>query len=78
MKPLCLVLLLALSVSSCSRFTKTGRMDRAYYKQIKQVKAEREKHRKNLVKQQRVKVPAPNDPPPLELQTVQSAPSQNQ
>ena len=75
MKPLCLVILLALSVPGCSRFTKTGRMDRAYYKQIKQAKVAREKRRKQLIRQQSAKVPSPDAPPPLmQRQTVQPAP----
>ena len=66
MKPLCLVILLALSVPGCSRFTKTGRMDRAYYKQLKQSKVAREKHRKQLIRKQSAKVPAPDAPPLLQ------------
>lgn len=72
MKPLCLAILLALSVPGCSRFTKTGQMDRAYYKQLKQVKVAREKHRKNLVRQQSAKVPSPDSPPMLQP-TVQTS-----
>ena len=76
MKSLFLVLLLALSVPGCSRFTKTGRMDRAYYKQLAQVKVEREKRRKNLIKDQRAQLKASlrNNPPLLESQPVQSGP----
>jgi hypothetical protein len=74
MKPLCLVILLALSVPGCSRFTKTGRMDRAYYKQIKQAKVAREKRRKNLIHQQSAKVPAPDAPPLLQPERVRPTP----
>ena len=77
MKPLCLVILLALSVPGCSRFTKAGRMDRAYYKQLKQVKVAREKRRKNLIRQQSAKVPSPDAPPPL-MQPKFQAPPENQ
>ena len=56
-------------------FTKSGRMDRAYYKQLKQVKAKREKQRKNLIQHQRAQMPSlRNSPPPLEQQPVQPAP----
>ena len=76
MKPVCFALLLALSLTGCSRFTKTGRMDRAYYKQLKQVKVEREKRRKNLIAHQRAEVPKLRDsPPPLETQSVQATSS---
>ena len=50
-------------------------MDRAYYKQLKQVKAQREKRRKNLLQHQRAQEPSlRNSPPPLEQQTVQPPP----
>src|SRR5438270_7759757 len=53
MKYLALIILLGLSMPGCSRFTKTGRMDRAYYKQLNQAKVAREKRRKNLIQHQR-------------------------
>ena len=74
MRLLCLVLLLGLSMPGCSRFTKSGRMDRAYYKQLKQVKKEREKRRKQLISRQRAAEPSlRNTPPPLQ-QNVQPPP----
>ena len=74
MKPLCFALLLALTLPGCSRFTASGRMDRAYYKQLKQVKKDREKRRKSLVAHQRAATPDLRDstPPPLQMQSVQS------
>jgi hypothetical protein len=48
-------------------------MDRAYYKQLKQAKVAREKHRKTLIRKQSAKVPAPDAPPMLQP-TVQPAP----
>jgi hypothetical protein len=74
MRALALILLLALTVPGCSRFTKTGRMDRAYYKQLKQVGVERQKRRKNLIRQQNTKVPKPDEPPPLMQPTYSPAP----
>ncbi len=76
MRPLCLALLLALCLPGCSRFTASGRMDRAYYKQLKQVKVAREKRRKNLIAHQRAQMPKPDDnnPPPLQMKAVQTAP----
>jgi hypothetical protein len=74
MKSICLVLLLALGTPGCSMFTKSGRMDRAYYKQLKQVKVAREKRRKQVIQHQRATMPSlRNTPPPLG-QTVEPAP----
>ena len=72
MKSLCLVLLLGLCTPGCSMFTKSGRMDRAYYKQLKQVRVAREKQRKRVIQKQ-TKMPSPNTLPPLG-QDVQSQP----
>ena len=75
MKTLSLVLLLALGMPGCSMFTERGRMERAYYKQLKQVKAAREKRRKQLIEHQRAEMPSlRNSPPPLEQQNVQPTP----
>ena len=74
MKSLCLILLLAISVPGCSRFTKTGRMDRAYYKQLNQAKVQREKRQKQLIAQQQAemkKATSDNAPPPT-MPTVQT------
>jgi hypothetical protein len=49
-------------------------MDRAYYKQLKQVTAAREKRRKQLIRHQRAEMPSlRNSPPPLQ-QYVQPSP----
>jgi hypothetical protein len=72
MKLLCVVLLLSLAMPGCSRFTKSGRIDRAYYKQLKQVKVAREKRRKQTIQKQ-AKVPSENTVSPLQ-QNVQSQP----
>ena len=53
-------------------FTKSGRMDRAYYKQLKQVRVAREKQRKRVIQKQ-AKVPKQDSLPPLG-QNVQSQP----
>jgi hypothetical protein len=74
MRSICLALLLALSTSGCSMFTKSGRLDRAYYKQLKQAKVAREKRRKQIIQHQRAEMPSlRNSPPPLE-QNVQPPP----
>ena len=72
MKSLCVVLLLGLCMPGCSMFTKSGRMDRAYYKQLKQVRVAREKQRKRVIQKQ-AKIPKQNTLPPLG-QDVQSQP----
>ena len=72
MKSLCMVLLLGLCMPGCSMFTKSGRMDRAYYKQLKQVKVAREKQRKRVIQRQ-AKVPKQDSLPPLG-QDVQTQP----
>jgi hypothetical protein len=75
MKTLSLVLVLALSTSSCSMFSKNKRMDRAYYKQLKQARAAREKRRQQLIQRERAQMPSlRNTPPPLEQQNVQRTP----
>ncbi|HKP93019.1 MAG TPA: hypothetical protein VJS88_03910 [Chthoniobacterales bacterium] len=69
------VLLLAVGLPGCSRFSKTGRMDRAYYKQLKQVRAQREKRREQLIEHQRAEMPSlRNSPPPLQQTTTESPP----
>ena len=76
MKSLSLVLILALSSSSCSTFSKTARMDRAYYKQLKQVSATREKRRQQLIKRQEAETSKLRNPPPSpEQQSVQLTPA---
>jgi hypothetical protein len=47
-------------------------MDRAYYKQLKQVKSKRVKERQRLFRK-RTEIPAPTDPPLLQP-TTQPAP----
>jgi len=50
-------------------------MDRAYYKQLKEVKVAREKRRKQLIQHQRAETPGlRNTTPPLEQQNVQVTP----
>jgi hypothetical protein len=67
---------MGLCLPGCSRFTESGRMDRAYYKQLKQVKKEKEKRRKQQIKKQRADtIPSQkNEPPPLQQQRYQAVP----
>jgi len=75
MKTLSLVLVVALSASSCSMFSKNARMERAYYKQLKEARVAREKRRQQLIQRERAQMPSlRNTPPPLERQNVQQTP----
>jgi hypothetical protein len=49
-------------------------MDRAYYKQLKQVKVAREKQRKQLIHQQSAKIPSADDPPMLQPERARPTP----
>jgi hypothetical protein len=74
MKSLSLLLLLAFCTPACSHFSKANRTERAYYRQLKQVKAQREKHRKQVIQHQRAEMPALRSEPPPPEQPVQAAP----
>lgn len=63
MKTLCLAFLIAVGLTGCSRFTKTGRMDRAYYKQLAQVQAQKEKRRNELMKREQAQMPSMSEDP---------------
>jgi hypothetical protein len=67
---------MGLCLPGCSRFTASGRMDRAYYKQLNQVKKEKEKRRKEQMKRQRAETIPPKNstPPPLQQPTYQTMP----
>jgi uncharacterized protein YceK len=78
MKSICLVLLLALSSSGCSTFSKSARDQRAYRKYVRQSQAARDKRRKTVIEHQRAEMPSlRNMPPPSEPQTtVSTSPEQ--
>jgi cytochrome c biogenesis protein ResB len=77
MKPLCVILLLAMSLSGCSRFSKESRVERAYYKSLAKAKVAREKSLKKMARQRSEMRSLRETPPPLQQQTAQSSP-QNQ
>jgi hypothetical protein len=59
MKPLCFILLLAVSATpACSRFTASGRQDRAYAAHFKKIRVDRERRLVRL-RQDVAKMPAP-------------------
>ena len=70
-KAVCFALLLAFSVSvpACSHFTASGRMDRAYHKQIKKVRVAKERRRARMAKDI-AKMPKPNDTPEMPVTTT--------
>jgi hypothetical protein len=78
MKSICLVLLLALSSTGCSTFSKSARDQRAYRKYVRQSQAARDKRRKSVIEHQRAEMPSlRNMPPPSEPQTtVSTSPDQ--
>jgi uncharacterized protein YceK len=78
MKTICLVLLLALSSTGCSTFSKSARDQRAYRKYVQQNQAARDKRRKAVIEHQRAEMPSlRNMPPPSEPQTtISTSPDQ--
>ena len=78
MKTICLVLLLALSSTGCSSFSKTARADRAYRKYIKASTVQREKRRKQFTERQRSEMASLRKAPPpvVERQTAEQMPEQ--
>jgi hypothetical protein len=74
MKSLCLVLLMALSMPGCSMFKKEGRQDRTYTKYLKKMKVQRERERKQAIRQ-RAEMPTLRSSPPPEM-NVQTSESQ--
>ena len=68
MKSLCLVLLLAVSLSGCSMFKKEGRQDRTYTKYLKKMKAQRERDRQRSNEiRQRAEMPTLRSTPAPEI-----------
>ena len=63
MKSLCFVLLLALSLSGCSHYSKNARNERAYYKYLKQTNAARGVRNTRVIKQNRPSMPATRPAP---------------
>jgi hypothetical protein len=77
MKSICLILLLALSSTGCSSFSKNARADRAYRKYIRASSVQREKRRKQFTERQRSEMASlRKTPPPVEQQTAEQTPEQ--
>lgn len=51
MKSLCLVLVLAISISGCSMFSKSSRQDRAYKNYVRKMQTSRTKQRSKIIHQ---------------------------
>jgi hypothetical protein len=65
MKTLCLILVLAVSTTGCSRFSKSSQNERAYYKYLKKSDAARGAQRTKLMKRERGEAPSLRPVPPL-------------
>jgi uncharacterized protein YceK len=78
MKSICLLLVLTLSLTGCSTFSKSARDQRAYRKYVRQNQIARDKRRKQVIEHQRAEMPSlRNMPPPSEPQTnVSTSPDQ--
>jgi len=79
MKSLCLALLISLTVAltGCSSHSNSSAAERKYAKYLKKAKAERDKNREKMIKQQQraPKMPTVRDnPPPLEQKSTDQAP----
>ena len=76
MKTLCLILLLGLSMPSCSMWKKEGQQTRTYTKYLKKMKKNRERDRKRANEvRQRAEMPVLRSSPPPEV-NVQTSESQ--
>jgi PBP1b-binding outer membrane lipoprotein LpoB len=74
-KSLGLVLLLALLTPGCSRFSKSGRQERAYSKYVRKMSANRDKQRLQEIKQ-RAEMPKLRPTPSEPVENVQVSESQ--
>jgi hypothetical protein len=69
-KSLCLIFFLALSATpGCSRFTSSGRQDRAYTKYMRKSMIDREK-RQARFRREKAKIPQPDTAAPSEPQVT--------
>jgi hypothetical protein len=75
LKSLCLVLLLALLTPGCSRFSKSGRQERAYSKYVRKMSANRDKQRSQEIKQ-RAEMPKLRPTPGPTEENIQVSESQ--
>jgi uncharacterized protein YceK len=71
-KSLCLLLLLALSASGCSMFSKTSKQERAYSKYVSKTSKQRE-HQRSKIIQQRAEMPTLRPTPGPVQQSVQTS-----
>jgi PBP1b-binding outer membrane lipoprotein LpoB len=75
MKSLCLVLLLALITPGCSRFSKSGRQERAYSKYVRKMSANRDKQQLREIRQ-RAEMPKLRPTPSEPVESVQVSESE--
>ncbi|MEY2504988.1 MAG: hypothetical protein QOG27_1268 [Verrucomicrobiota bacterium] len=72
LKSLCLLLLLALSASGCSMFSKTSKEERAYAKYVSKTSKHRDQQRSKII-QQRAEMPRLRPTPGPVQQSVQTS-----
>lgn len=72
MKFLCSVLLVALSVSGCSMFSKSTRQERAYAKYVRKNSLAREHQRTQIIKQ-RAEMPSVRPTPGPAQESIQTS-----
>ena len=72
MKTFCLILLIAVSLTSCSSFSKTARQQRAYEKYVQKSMTARDRQRRDILKKEKG-APPPLRPTPMapEQETAQ-------
>jgi uncharacterized protein YceK len=66
MKTLCLILILGMSMPGCSMLSAKNRAERAYNKQLKEIRLAREKRQKRLIEHQRATMPTLRMPASVE------------
>ena len=73
MKPLCLILVLALSLPACARFSKSERQQRAYQKYVRKSMATRTRQQSQFFRSHAPKVP-PSEAGPVTETMAQENP----
>ena len=73
MKTLCLILMVGLSLSGCSRGPKMSRSERAYYKYLKHSQVARPQRQVRPTEQEKAEMRAMKAPPPSREEVTASA-----
>jgi uncharacterized lipoprotein len=81
MKAFCLLFVVILGLSGCSRFSKNARSERAYQKYVQRSQNARFNQGMKILKQQQKQTKMPplrDSPPPVEQQRAEAPPPDNQ